>query len=78
MVLSSTTANSYDDRFTCGGRTVRPTSLRQSYNMPTTLSVWSMSADSTAAMYDAASCVFSQPVWYDNNAYAAECDLLKP
>jgi multidrug efflux pump subunit AcrB len=32
-----------------------------------------MSADNTAAMYDAGSCAFSQPVWYDSSAYAAEC-----
>ena len=67
MVRGEATVKRYIDALTSGGCTSRPR-LAHSSMMVTTLSVLSMSDDSTAAMKAAGWCAFSHAVWYDSIA----------
>ena len=59
--------NIYEERFTSGGSTLSFIARHSSMKV-TTLSVLSMSDDSTAAMNAAGKCALSHSVWYDTSA----------
>jgi len=67
MVSAAVASNMKVDAFTSGGCTVRPI-VRASSRKPTTLSVLSMSLDSTAAMNSDGWWAFNHAVWYDTSA----------